>query len=195
MDEDSEEERPRRRWKPSEPGPGAFRRSNGRHIRTPTTRGEVLWSPDGEPVPPAWSVEVFEADDGTVPFERFAEDLPGFKFHALDMAVERVLAVKGLDLVRTEWLKPLGGGLHEFRIRRNAAEIARRFGGDPGRSAWRGKVLLRVFVHFHGDRVILLLGGYDKGADPKERRQQREIGEARRLLAQFKQCQRRMRGR
>jgi hypothetical protein len=52
-----------------------------------------------------------------------------------------------------------------------------------------------VFVHFHGDRAILLIGGYDKGADPKERRQQREIGEARRLLAQFKQRKRRMRGR
>lgn len=55
------------------------------------------------------------------------------------------------------------------------------------------KVLLRVFVHFYGDKVILLLGGYDKGVDPKERRQQPEIAEARRLLAQFKERQRRHR--
>ncbi len=53
------------------------------------------------------------------------------------------------------------------------------------------KVLLRLFVHFHGTKVVLLLGGYDKGADPKPRRQQREIAEARRLLAQFKARQRR----
>lgn len=26
------------------------------------------------------------------------------------------------------------------------------------------KVLLRVFVHFCGQKVVLLLGGYDKGA-------------------------------
>jgi hypothetical protein len=55
-------------------------------------------------------------------------------------------------------------------------------------------VLLRVFVHFYGDKVILLLGGYDKGANPKPRRQQREIAEARRLLAQFKDRRRRERG-
>ena len=54
----------------------------------------------------------------------------------------------------------------------------------------RQKVLLRVFVHFHGDRVVLLLAGYDKGDDPKERRQQREINDARKLLAEFKERQR-----
>jgi hypothetical protein len=48
------------------------------------------------------------------------------------------------------------------------------------------KVLLRLFVHFYGDKVILLLGGYDKGKDPKESRQRREVAEARRLLKQFK---------
>ena len=61
------------------------------------------------------------------------------------------------------------------------------FGGDPPQTtAPAEKVLLRVFVHFYGDKVILLIGGYDKGGDPKRRRQQREIAEARRLLAQFK---------
>ncbi len=52
-------------------------------------------------------------------------------------------------------------------------------------------VLLRVFVHFHGAKAILLLAGYDKGNDTSERRQQREIREARRLLSQFKERQRR----
>ena len=66
------------------------------------------------------------------------------------------------------------------------------FGNELTSSGRRNdKVLLRVFVHFYGDRVILLLGGYDKGEDPKERRQQREISEARRLLRQFKERQRR----
>jgi len=134
--------------------PGDFRRPNGRHIRTPTTRPPILLprSPVDASTP-SWRIEAFVADDGTVPFQRFAEDLPDFKFHALDIGVKRVLAVKGLDLVRTEWLKPLGGGLHEFRIRRNAAEIARRFGGDPGSSTWRGKVLesVRALPRRQGD--------------------------------------------
>ncbi len=139
-----------------------------------------------------WTLEPFEADDGSVPFAVFAEDLSDFKFVALDAALERVLAVRGLDLARTEWLKPLGDGLHEFRIRHDAKEIAHMFGGDPPDvTAPVEKVLLRVFVHFYGEKVVLLLGGYDKGEDPKERRQQREIAAARKLLAQFKERRRR----
>ena len=66
------------------------------------------------------------------------------------------------------------------------------FGADPpGVEAPREKVLLRVFVHFYGDRIVLLLGGYDKGRDPKENRQQREIAQARKLLAQFRERKRR----
>ena len=57
-----------------------------------------------------WTPEAFEADDGTVPYRRFITDLSDLKFVALDTAVERVLAVRGIDLVRTEWLKALGGG-------------------------------------------------------------------------------------
>jgi hypothetical protein len=134
-----------------------------------------------------WTPEPFEADDGTVPFERFVNELSDFKFIALETAIDRVLSVRGLDLVRTEWLKPLGEGMHEFRIRHDADEVARMFGGElPDAAGQREKVLLRVFVHFYGDKVILLLGGYDKGKDPKERRQQREVAQARRLLKQFK---------
>ena len=137
---------------------------------------------------PRCTPEPFEADDGSVPFERFVEDLSDFKFVALDMAISHVLAVRGIDLVRTEWLKALGQGLHEFRVRHEADEVARMFGADPpGVEAPREKVLLRVFVHFYGDRIVLLLGGHDKGIDPKEKRQQREIARARKLLAQFRE--------
>lgn len=142
-----------------------------------------------------WTPEPFEADDGSVPFERFMEDLSDFKFVALDTAIKRVLAVRGLDLARTEWLKPLGEGLHEFPVRHDADEVARMFGGEPPIvDAPQEAVLLRVFVHFYGDKVILLIGGYDKGDDPKPRRQQREIATARKLLTQFKERQRRGRG-
>ena len=52
---------------------------------------------------------------------------------------------------------------------------------------------MRVFVHFYGEKIILLLGGFDKGRDSK--RQQREIGRAKKLLVQFKERQHRERRR
>ena len=126
----------------------------------------------------------------------FIGKLSDFKFAALDAAMARVLAVRGLDLARTEWLKALGEGLHEFRVRHDAEEIAQMFGGEVTSGAGVPEaVLLRVFVHFHGAKVILLIGGYDKGGDPSERRQQREIREARRLLTQFQERQKRERAR
>lgn len=141
-------------------------------------------------------MEAFEADDGTVPFERFIEKLSDLKFAALDAATSRVLAVRGLDLVRTEWMRPLGEGLYEFRVRHDADEIAQMFGGEAAGVARASEaVLLRVFVHFHAAKVILLIGGYDKGGDPSERRQQREIRQARRLLTQFQERQKRERAR
>ena len=48
-----------------------------------------------------WTPEPFEADDGSVPFGRFVDDLSDFKFVALDTAIHRVLAIRGIDLVRT----------------------------------------------------------------------------------------------
>ena len=146
--------------------------------------------------PQGWTAEPFVADDGAVPFERFVGSLSDFKFNALEAAIERVLLVRGMDLARTEWLKANGKGLHEFRIRHDAAEIAHMFGGESALGApIAGKIVLRVFVHLYGDKVILLLNGYDKGEDPARRRQQREVAEARRLLTQFEQRRRRRRGR
>jgi len=138
-----------------------------------------------------WTPESFEADDGSVPFARFIDRLPDSKFVALDAAIKRVLVARGIDLARTEWLKPLGGGLHEFRIRHDADEIERMFAHSaPTGRPTTDRILLRVFVHFHGQKRILLLSGYDKGRDPTDRRQHREMAAARRLLAQFKRRRR-----
>ena len=134
-----------------------------------------------------WVPEVLERPDGDVPFERFVHGLSEAKATALKAAIDRVLTVRGIALVRTEWLKPLGGGLHEFRLRHDAHEIMHMFGRGPSapkRSA--GGIVLRLFVHFHGQRRVLLLNGYDKAADPSKRRQRMETAFARRLLAEFK---------
>ena len=143
-----------------------------------------------------WTVEVFRADDGTIPYQQFGDSLSDFKFAALDMAIKHVLASRGLDLAGSHWLKPLGEGLHEFRIRHEARDIARMFDAEaPSVGTKKESVLLRIFVHFHGEKVVLLLGGYDKGRSPKAKRQQREIERARKLLAQYKERRRRERRR
>lgn len=80
----------------------------------------------------------------------------------------------------------LGEGLFEFRLRHDAAEVLRSVGKEARPEAGGERVLLRVFCHAHGDRLILLLGGYDKGGDPSPKRQQREIATARRRLTEFK---------
>jgi hypothetical protein len=62
--------------------------------------------------------------------------------------------------------RPLGDGLHEFRVRHDEGEIVRMFGAESSGVVGSGEtVLLRVFVDFYGAKVVLLLGGYDKGAD------------------------------
>jgi len=134
-----------------------------------------------------WIPDAYQTSPGSVPFVRFVDSLPSSSANALEIALDTVLTVRGIELAGTEWLKPLGKGLHEFRVRHEAAEIAHMFGqGSVPAAPSRRGILLRLFVHFHGDRRVLLLNGYDKGADASERRQQREIARARRLLAQFK---------
>ena len=99
--------------------------------------------------------------------------------------MREILQEEGVVVCRGPYSKQLSGGVFEFRLRHDAAEIlqalGRRFHPEPGGE----RILLRVFCHAHGDQVILLLGGYDKGRDPSRRRQQQEIELARRRLADF----------
>ena len=88
-----------------------------------------------------WTPEPYEAGDGAIPFERFVNGLSDFKFMTLDAALDRVLSVRGIDLVRTEWLKALGEGLHEFRVRHDADEVANMFGGGPPQVAEARRLL------------------------------------------------------
>jgi hypothetical protein len=48
------------------------------------------------------------------------------------------------------------------------------------------KLLLRVFFHVHGDKVIMLLEGYDKGAAPSSQGAQTKIANAQKRLQQWK---------
>ena len=55
----------------------------------------------------------------------------------------------------------------------------------------REEVLLRVYCHAYGDKIVLLLAGYDKRSSPSNKRENAEIALARRRLAEFKGVSRR----
>lgn len=134
-----------------------------------------------------WKVDYFE---GT--FERSFSSLGPYEQAVLGAAVKHVLAPGGMDVCRNEWGKNLGKGLYEFRIRRSLRTILREHGPagavdsidlpDADR-----KVLLRAFCTFHGSRVVLLLSVYNKGKDPSEKRQAREIKAARQALRRWRE--------
>jgi hypothetical protein len=52
-------------------------------------------------------------------------------------------------------------------------------------------VLLRVFFCTAGRKIILLIDGYDKGGNPSEKRQNREIENARKLMRAYDEAQKR----
>jgi hypothetical protein len=80
--------------------------------------------------------------------------------------------------------RALGHGLYEFRVRWAASEIRRKIEGLPPQDIGGAPeaILLRVFFCTAGPKIILLLSGYDKARDPSDRRQEREIARARKLL-------------
>jgi hypothetical protein len=144
-------------------------------------------------MPGLFTIEFFEDDRGRSPVEKWMEgDLTDVELAALLSGFEHVLSHLGVNVCGSEWGKQLGEGLFEFRIRHTAEEIRSMFGGaPPGRG--HARVLLRVFCHAYGNKVVLLLNGYDKGGDPSGKRQEREIRLARRRLEEFKRRQSRSR--
>lgn len=58
---------------------------------------------------------------------------------------------------------------------------------DEPRTQGEQHVLLRVYCHAYGDKVILLLAGYDKGEAPSKQREQKEIRTAQTRLRDFQE--------
>lgn len=137
-----------------------------------------------------WTAEFYDDSNGRRPVETWMLGLGETEYEALATAIEEILEKLGLELASTPWLKPLGEGLHEFRVRHDGPTIKALY-TDSGaeKPARPAKVLLRMFVHFHGHRVILLLHGYDKGRDDSPRRQNQEIEEARKRLRAWRAAQ------
>ena len=129
--------------------------------------------------------KLFRDDDGSRPAREWLQSLPAAKRAAAVAAIEYVLTEFGPDVCGTEYGKHLGKGLFEFRIRHDEGVILRKAGQETDAHEETERVLLRIFCHAHGDRIVMLLGGYDKGAAPSDRRQQREIETARKRLRSF----------
>lgn len=150
--------------------------------------------------PSKWTVEYYVTASGTAPVLEWLRKLSEAKRAAWMAFVDFALVPMGKDISQSGYVKPLGQGLFELRVDHGDAELAQVFGADPSsHSEPAGQaaegILLRVFCTFYGDKVVLLLSGLDKGADPKA--QPRAIRAARKLLAEWQaeQAAARRRGR
>lgn len=135
-------------------------------------------------VPRPYQLDFFEDGDGDKPCLRWIKDLTPAKRHAIGVAMEQVLQGQGVFVCDEKaWGKQLGAGLFEFRlVRKRRLETKQK-----GRKVEKvERISLRVFCHAFGDQRILILHGYDKGEDPKGRRQQREIEIARQRLREWR---------
>jgi len=117
----------------------------------------------------AYRIEFYEDESGRKPVLGWIrDDLDVRERRVLGTAMREILQQQGVGVCGTPFGRQLGGGLFEFRLRES-------------------ELLLRVFCHAYGERIVLLVRGYDKGADPSAKRQTREIAEARRRLARWRQ--------
>jgi hypothetical protein len=135
-----------------------------------------------------FSIEVYEryGNPNDVPYmDWFRRDITQEKRIAVRKAIDLILRVRGKDVVDSEWGKNLGQGLYEFRIRHTAAEIEAMWGRGAGAADMpeTEDILIRVYFHPYGDRVVLLLAGFDKGTAPEN--EDREIARARTALTDF----------
>lgn len=134
-----------------------------------------------------FALEFYADEHGDEPVLRWLrEDLTLVQRQAAGVALREILQVQGINVCRSGFGRQLGSGLFEFRLRYDAEEILHRVDKPARAVPKRERILLRVFCHAYGEQVILLLGGYDKGADPNPKRQQREIERARARLEDFR---------
>jgi hypothetical protein len=142
---------------------------------------------------PAWILEFYE-EDGREPVLDFLRGLDEVKEQALAAALRNVLAYDGIGVCGSSWGKWAQGapGIFEFRVRHDAATILRERGlpVPANLDTAQANILLRVFCHAHGQKIVLLLAAYDKGKEPSAKRQNAEIHRAKQRLTRWKGSQR-----
>jgi len=136
-----------------------------------------------------YALEFYRDRDGNQPVRDWLRhDLDRSKARALGVAMFHILQQEGVGVCGTEYGKPISKGLFEFRLRHSAQEVLHNLGllpADEPRVKAEEDVLLRVYCHAHGNKVILLLAGYDKGKAPSKQREQKEIRLAETRLKDF----------
>jgi len=92
-----------------------------------------------------------------------------------------------LRIVLGRWVQGTPG-IFELRVRHDATTILRQRGLPVPKEMKEGsgEILLRVFCHAHGKKVVMLLAGYDKGKEPSIKRQNAEIKRAKQRLTRWK---------
>jgi phage-related protein len=135
---------------------------------------------------PRYTLEFYEDGDGHEPVLDWLRKLTPGKRRAIGVAMFEILQYEGPHVVGTNFGKGLGGGLFEFRLDQDAAQVLARKGKKARPESEPAKILLRIFCHARGDHIVLLIGGYDKGERPSARHQQAQIELARTRLAEWK---------
>ena len=94
-----------------------------------------------------FTIEFYEDAQGRKPVLRWIEkDLTPQQRRVLVAALDEILAHEGVGVCGMQFGRQLGRGLFEFRVSQPSL-----------------KILLRVFRHAHGDRLVLTSG--DEGSD------------------------------
>jgi putative component of toxin-antitoxin plasmid stabilization module len=123
----------------------------------------------------------FVEDDGKPVVRDWLRSLSLTKKQALGTAMREVLQELGAGVCATEFGKQLGKGVFEFRLRQKPGEVR----SAKGSTLPPERILLRVFCHAFGRRLVLLLGGYDKSDDTSKKRQSKELEAARARLRRW----------
>ena len=112
-----------------------------------------------------YRLEFYTDPNGDSPVERWFQELEAVEAYALGSAMDGLLQQSGalLCVLRPQYASSLGGGLYEFRFQDLTLDLLQQLGKKARRSLLQTqkKVLFRVFFHAYGDKVLLLLGGYD----------------------------------
>lgn len=120
-----------------------------------------------------YHLEFYADENGDQPVLRWLRDeLSRTQRLVVGTAMREVLEEEGMAVCGTPFGRPLGKGLFEFRVGGNVGEFVEPSAAAPNPDE---KILVRVFCHAHGDKLILLLAGYDKLAQSSKAHQNQQI--------------------
>jgi hypothetical protein len=125
--------------------------------------------------PPPWKLEDYQrgGDPADVPFwDEFVAGLEPTKQVILDASLSRELAFRGLGIL-DDWTKG-----HPMPCSDRPGARTSVFMFKVRQGSGTGEVMLRVFFMTASGYRLILLHGYDKGADTDDAREQREAVEA-----------------